>query len=299
MSIWVASSQLPASVMREVKVAGEILGLAIKDWNGGFADDESSVLIAGIERGERRIPNDLIKLLDAKPTLRVIICTPEPLVKQPVVLSNGRIVVLGPPTDRGHVIAALRIMQSPTQINPDRQAHFEVLRRTHWLGWSRGADGPLLELDEQRGTSVGIAVPSGKFLSIASAIASDTLDVNEFAEMLDTAAPSAAIVHLTHDVSEWLIFWPPRQSSLWLCSANRIPTRWQAFPIEPNGWRCLRMPACAGDQLIGVWSNEISDSALQALWIAANDNGVATLSALQSIVVSHPAVSGFVVEVRR
>jgi hypothetical protein len=301
-TVLVAIRHLPASVVLDAREACKAVGLPAADWTGGVPTVAACAAITGLEPGARRIPDDAIALLDATPGLQLVLCAQEPLVKPRVVIGDGRICVLGPPIGRGELIGALRaaLQTPPIAIAHPLNQRFEVLRKSHWIAWTRGGSGPAISLHEQRGATVVIGDGSIDRSEIADAMTSSQSDADR-ESALGAVAGDAGVVHLIDDASAWLLYWPAVHCPLWLCSPHRVPARWDAARgiASVAGRRLLRLPAFPADQLIAAWSEAaIARDALAPVHRLAPDGGSQTLLGLDDLAGEHPEVTGLVVEVR-
>src|SRR6185503_3677312 len=226
MTVLIAIERLPASALLEAREACKTLGLAAVDWVSGIPAGSPIAVISGLEQGVRRIPEELVALVDAIAGLQLVLCAQEPLVKARVVIGDGRVCVLGPPIGRAHMVAALRsvIAPPPPPLDGHGTRRFEVLRRAHWVAWARGSSGPAISLHEQRGTTVVIGDGEDRS-AIADAMTAAQSDEDREAA-LEAVAGRAGVAHLTHDANEWVMYWPIDACPLWLYSPNRVPARW-------------------------------------------------------------------------
>lgn len=301
MTVLIATYRLPATALLEAREACKTLGLATADWIGGLPRFSPSAVISGIDHGARRIPDDVMALLEANPGIQVVLCAQEPLVKPRVVLGDGRVSVVGPPIARAHIAAALRAALPPA-IGLDERVHrrFEALRRSHWIAWARGGAGPAISLHEQGGATVVIGGPSQDRAAIAEAMASSQHEP-DLESTLGTLAGNAGVMHLAHDAGEWVVYWPYVDRPLWLYSPHRIPTHWNAARgiAAVAHRRVLRLPAFPADQLVAAWSDPaIGGDALAQVQRLAPEGGSQTLAGLDDITARHAHVTGLVMEVR-
>jgi hypothetical protein len=301
MTVLVAVDKLPASALLEAREACTTLGLATADWFGGIPDDDPLAVISGLDPGVRRIPDDLMALLDAIPGLHLVLCAQEPLVQPRVVTGDGRVSVLGPPIGRAHIVTALRMaIAPPMPLDTPARGRFEVLRRSHWIAWARGIAGPAISLHEQRGATVVIGDASPDRAAIADVMTSAQRDADREAA-LDAVAGRAGVAHLTHDASEWVLYWPIDHGSLWLYSPNRVPARWNAARgiAAVANRRMLRLPAFPADQLVAACSEApFASDPLTRVHQLATDGGSETITGLQDVAGHNPHVTGVVMEVR-
>jgi hypothetical protein len=300
-TVLVAIDRLPASTVLEARQACKLLGLTAIDWVSGIPRIAPVVMISGLDHGVRRIPDDLVAVLEATPALRLMLCVQEPLVERRVVIGDGRIAVLGPPTDRSHIAAALRAAIQPPVASERRAGQrFEVLRRSHWVAWARGRSGPAISLHEQRGATVVIGGSSHNRAAIADAMSSSQVD-EERESALGVLAGTAGVAHLTPAAAEWVVYWPMDRCPLWIYSPDRIPARWDAARgiAAVASRRLVRFPAFPADQLVAAWSDTPSGGdALAPLHHRMAEGGSETLAGLDELASRNEHITGVVVEVR-
>jgi hypothetical protein len=301
MTVLVAVDKLPASALLEAREACTTLGLATADWIGGVPGGSPFAVICGLDPGERRIPEDLMALLDAVPGLHLVLCAQETLVQPRVVVGDGRVSVLGPPIGRTHIIAALRAaIAPPPSLDVPASGRFEVLRRSHWIAWARGSSGPAISLHEQRGATVVIGDASPDRAAIADVMTSAQRDAEREAA-LGALAGRAGVAHLTHDANEWVLYWPIDHGALWLYSPNRVPARWNAARgiAAVANRRMLRLPAFPADQLVAAWSEApLASDPLTRVHHLAAEGGSETIMGLEDVAGHHPHLTSVVMEVR-
>jgi hypothetical protein len=304
MIVLLAVHKLPATALIEVREACKTLGLATADWNGGTLRAAPFAVIGGLDPGMRRIPDDLVALLEATPGLPLVLCAQEPLIKPMVMLDEGRICVLAPPINRAHVVAALRAAMQPPAVPAllDGQSgrRFEALRRSHWVAWTRGRSGPAISLHEQRGATIVVGGGTCDRAAIADVMVSAHGDTDRESALSDLAG-AVGVAHLTYDAREWVMYWPVERCPLWLYSPDRVPTRWNAARsiAEVADRRLLRLPAFPSDQLVAVWSESpIARDALASVHQLSAEGGSQTLLGLDDVAGQHGHVTGLVMEVR-
>jgi hypothetical protein len=301
-TVLVAIDRLPPSTVLEARQACESLGLTTTDWVSGMVKAAPLAIIGGLDHGVRRIPDDLVALLEATPALRLILCAQEPLVDRRVVIGDGRVSVLGPPVDRTHIGAALRAAILPPAAPSASHSgqRFEVLRRSHWIAWARGRSGPAISLHEQRGATVVIGGASHNRAAIAEVMSSAQVDEDR-ESALGVLAGTTGVAHLTHTATEWVVYWPLHRCPLWIYSPNRIPARWDAARgiAAVTNRRLVRLSAFPEDQLVAVWSDGAgADDALAPVHHLVEEGGSETIIGLDDITSRNDHITGVVMEVR-
>lgn len=286
-------------LIAEIRAACKALNLDIEEWMGGIPRTPPQLVMTALEPGERRLPDDLCQLIEASPGVRAIVFASEPLVKPRITLNQGRVVILAPPVDRVRLIAVARsALGTDERMSPRTEAafRFEILRRQYWVSWARGAEGAKITLDEQTGMTVSIGAATTGHL-VARVHGEKSAEATRGAKLADRLKTDGAVVHLVDDASEWQIYWP-RASPIWICSPQRLPTRWEATSSivgAPSTW--LKLAAFPGDQIIGLWG-EVPEAALGPIRAGMLEGGPETLAALALVVEAYPKLAGIVVELR-
>src|SRR5882672_109740 len=183
-SVVIAVHRLSSALLTEVRAACRTARLAADDWEGGTPRAVPSLVITALEPGERRLPSDVVTVMDTAPGIRAIVCASEPLVKPRISLAGGRVVLLGPPIDRFRLAAVMRAALGEDLFGPAGHGgeRFEVLRRLYWVAWVRGQRSSPVNLDEQRGLTVSFGTPEA-LTGIARLVASDLADEAELAAL--------------------------------------------------------------------------------------------------------------------
>lgn len=292
MTVVLAGEHLMASAEHEVRAACHELGLEVIEWELGRLEVVPRVVIAGLPTGARRIPAELLSLLEASPTVRLILCTHELLVRPRYPVGDGRVCLLGPPVERAHVVTALRVHLG-TNREPEAAAadRFEMLRRTHWIAWSRGRSGPPVSMHAYGGTTLLVGeLAADEREALAGAITTSAPD-------RWLPPPKVGIAHLRDEGTEWVVSWPATAGALWMCSPHRVPVRWDAR--RAAGSPLVRIPAFPSDQLVGLWSpRPFAADPLANRGALVLDSGVDTFANLEQIARDSAEVTGVVMEVR-
>jgi len=287
--------RLSGSLLAEARAACSALDLQAHDWPGGVPRKPAAVLISALAARERKVPEELCAMLEAMPGLRLVLCADEPLV-QPRVVLGDRVTLLSPPISAEAIALALATSVDAEPVAPLAQ-RFEVLRRSHWVAWSRGRGGPPISLYETHGATVvvGDAPDPAALAELFQTSPGDA----QLEASLDQAGGSAAIAHLTPASREWVLYWPAPQP-LWLCSRHRLPTRWDAADaMSTAGRRLIRIPAHPDDQLVAAWSDAAMPSGVLApLENTVVDGGSETIVGMTALTEHIESLTGLVMEVR-
>jgi hypothetical protein len=299
-SVVIAVHRLSSALLTEVRAACKTARLAADDWEGGTPRAVPSLIITALEPGERRLPIDVVTVMDSAPGIRAIVCASEPLVKPRIALAGGRVVLLGPPVDRFRLAAVMRAALGEDLFGPGGPGgpggqRFEALRRLYWVAWVRGQRSSPVNLDEQRGLTVSFGAPEA-LTGIARLVASDLADEAELAAL----GAEGGFVHLADDCTRWVMYWPDLDRPLWLCSPHRLPGCWEiqhAMAASPD--RLVRLTAFPGDQVMAAWAtDQLAGGDLAALKHVAREGGSETLGGLAALVEAQPGLASAVVEVR-
>jgi hypothetical protein len=176
---------------------------------------------------------------------------------------------------------------------------FEALRRTYWVASVRGTTSVPVAIDEQRGLTIAIGPaaalePAGRTMIAAHG------DARHEAELAEILGTEGAVVHLTEEASEWVIYWPRADLPLWLCSHHRIPPRWNigsAFATSTR--RLVRVPAFPGDQLVAGWApGALPADVFASVTEVVLEGGAVTFAAVSSLVSRFASLGGVVIEAR-
>jgi hypothetical protein len=297
-TIALAVRRIAPSLLIEARAACSSLQLPTEDWGGGIPRHAPRIVITSIDIGDRRIPDDVVGLLDATPGVRAVVCSSEPLIKPRIDLADGRVTLLSPPIDRARLVAVLRAaLDAETPLStPDASSRFEVLRRAYWAAWSRGSSSLPIQIHERNG--VTLLFGSADIHDVVRTITADIPDGKLAAELAGMLGRDQAAIHLSQDTAEWRVYWPRRDVPLWMCSPHRLPTRWQINPTLGSGQRFLRISGFPQDQLIaGLAPGDVSDILAPVTDVVA-EGGPATIGTLAQITAEHGALATAVLEIR-
>lgn len=301
MTVALDVQRTPPRLLAEIRAACKALNLEIEEWAGGIPRTPPQLVMTALEPGERRLPDEICQLIEASPGVRAIVCASEPLVKPRIVLNQGRVVILAPPIDRVRLIAVARsALGTDERMSPRTESalRFEILRRQYWVSWARGVESAKITLNEQTGMTVAIgAATNGN--GVSRVLGEKSAEATRGTKLADRLKSEGAVVHLVEDSSEWQIYWP-HASPIWICSPQRLPTRWEATTAisgAPSSW--LKLPAFPGDQIVGLWgATELDDATLDPIRASMLEGGPETLAALALATEQHPGLAGIVAELR-
>jgi hypothetical protein len=301
-TVLLATHRLPPTVLLLAREACKALELTMTDWVSGLPRGAPRAVVAALDRGARRIPDDVMGLLEAIPTLRLVLCAQEPLVKPRVVLGDGRVCVLCPPLERAQLVTALReavLPPLPPRRDTQQSRRFEVLRRSHWIAWTRGRTGPAIALHEAGGATVVIGGAARDPSTVAGVMTSTQSDADREAA-LGLLAGASGVAHLNQDATEWMMYWPLDRCPLWIYSPNRLPACWNAARgiTAVTRRRLLRLPAFPTDQLVAAWSDASPETELAPIHQMLPGGGPETLAGLDELAGRNDHVTGLVMEVR-
>ncbi len=292
MTVAIVSEHLASSAVVESRAACHDLGLEVVEWEPGRLATMPRVVIAGLPSGQRRVPAELVSLLEASSSVRLILCTHEVLVRPRYPVGDGRVCLLGPPVERAQVIAALHIhLGTSRDPEPPSPGRFEMLRRTHWVAWSQAGQSAAISMHDYGGTTLVVGdVSADERDALAGAITTSAVEHWR-------APPGVGIAHLREEATEWVLSWPVTAGALWMCSPHRVPVRWNAAQNGKRELVCL--PAFPSDQLVGVWSPRLlSVDPLAQRGAMVLESGVETFANVEQIARERGDVTGLVMEVR-
>jgi len=292
--------RIDPTLLIEARAACGSLGLATEEWGGGIPRTPPWIVIAAVDPGERRIPEAVCGLLEASPGVRAILCINEPLVRPRVVLGDGRVILLGPPLDRIRLAGVLRAAVGEDMPQVAAATRFEALRRTYWVASIRGTASPALAIDEQRGVTVAIGPEAALDAAGRTMISAALDDVGREAELAEIVGSEGAVLHLTEEASEWLVYWPRPEHPLWLCSHHRIPPCWSlAGAFASSSRRLVRIAACPGDQLVAGWApGALPPDVFASVIEVVLEGGAVTFAAVSALASRFSTLGGVVIEAR-
>jgi len=268
-TVLVSTSELDPALQPAVMAACEQAKAVPMRWNRADGPAPSGIspalLIGVLPAGERRIPDDLLHgVTKTHPGLPLLLLCKETLVRDAVVLNDGRVTLLGQPLTAEKIAARISAVISARGAaeNAAGPAGLRVVRGANWWASAvtRFAGGrppageptfPYLVGSEGEGfaavvtahppepaESAGIknALDSLRRMSVTSAGASGSSQSGALLPL------RSAAVWLPSDASQWSIFVPPTapdsaspnppQSSAWLISSLRLPSVWNAASAE-------------------------------------------------------------------
>lgn len=259
-------------------------------WNGtsdleGNPPINPSLLIAGLRPGDRRIPEDLARVISmVYPTLPLMVLCNEPLIRETVTLYQGRVTLLGIPLTTEVVSERIRgTLQARAQSNPAQDIGPKTplfktpgigtgistreYRRSRWWAASLSRKQDSLEVNETAGFPfvlnsatkgvVSILTPTSAqdiepvTLERAAENFRNGLNAEQIAEALGDHSDVSAGIFLNPQATHWSIYAPSGSASLWLMSPVRLPNRWNISASIASGPSPLhRMRAAGGDLLL-------------------------------------------------
>lgn len=322
-SVLVAMHRLSTSAQAALKVACAAAELPVVPWYGlGRPADGVALVVAGLRAGERRVPEEIARFMDASwPDTPLLLVTDEPL-RQPVLsLVRGRVTLMGQSAlgeqgravidallrdERVDVAAEADAGEATARGTPGGIHSREQLRARFWLARlaaqeDPAAGGPRLPpvLESPRWGLLAAVTPAEE----AAPVALDE-ELFELLRRADRAAaatlaarlPGAGAVMFSPVAEEWTVFWP-LSWPLWLLSSARLPRQWdlglQARAADPA---IARLPAHRDDVVMAL-SNVCPDE--QQVLEALPGGGPALLAALEQVVSRTPVrLGGVLVMVR-
>ena len=257
MAVVLDVARLRGGVEPEVRRCCERLGARPIEWrsSGDEALPATGAVVSALRWGERVIPQALLDRLEVLPRREpLLLLSPEPLVAPSVTLHDG-LVVLVQERNMGRLYGELRLalLRAATAAGGSRSGTPVDERCSEGL-WCAGVETVL----HQQGGSFSALLPLEERLeepemaTLAGALRSICDPPTELASRLGTRA---GFVSLDTDAGEWLIYWPSRAGSLWLCSPERLPqvVELRGVPKATHGdRRTLRLSAGRGDAILAL-----------------------------------------------
>lgn len=159
------------------------------------------VVVAALAERERRVPRECLQFIEKHaPRASLLLVCEESLIRPSVSLADGRITLVAWSSGIESIGARIRVLsaQSPQGGAPVE----ECAAARWWAAYLVGSGGTPLQTDE-----------SG---SLRLAIELDGVSSEEHA--------ASARLELNADADSWRIEWPDVPKTLWLVSAQRLPT---------------------------------------------------------------------------
>lgn len=248
---------------RQAQVRSFVLG------EDGAASSSPALLLAGLPRGERRIPAEVTTLMaHSYRGVPLLLLCDEPLVRPSITLQNGRVSLLGDPLscDRisNRIRTALVAREPSSRSGSGDSSEPSPLRVREYRGreWWAGAVGRKSSDDDADSFPGILRVGRHGIVGLVALAAGGVLtpaESSQLAELVSAQAPDAALASLDARLGQsaaaawyvpsshsWCIYLPG-DARCWLFSASRLPNQWRVAP-GPRGWR--KLAAGAGDCLL-------------------------------------------------
>lgn len=268
---------LADDVAEEVEDACAKIGVQIQRWRGEPLSDpggqDVGLVVAGLGKGQRRVPDDLVQLLDTRyPATPLLLLCHDKLLRPQMSLQGGRITLLGPPAVGPRIRSAIRALVADRVGGPSVdtlrgvagarvQVVAQRIDRSQWwlgtLGTRRHADReesaalPMVHHRRLDGL-VALLPPPGAERPGATQL-SQVLHLLRSHRHGDLEGPLArtlgdtAMIHLGTGEREWIVHWPDRRRPLWLYSVLRLPSLWNLTRTLKG--TLVRMRAAGADLL--------------------------------------------------
>ncbi len=299
---------------RRVHEAARRAGLDPRPWSGRrdwSQTDAPAFVVAGLGRGERRIPSDVVEVvtnvISGAPLL--LLCEDE-LVSRTSSIHRGRVVLVGPPHLPSRVFSELRILFALTQRGTVTRklangSHIhERASSNHWsacLEASAGEECSTLLLDEEECFTAVLAlegtVHRADAAQAARILRSPSSDAERAEELRSSLGTRAGVIHLDASGNEWALYWPHDEAPMVIHSALRLPSTFRPPKRGDGGASIVRLDTCEGDVLLALTAR-IGDGRLTELAPEMGAGGPAVLEAALGATANEGGVCGLVVEVR-
>ena len=325
-AVLVAVHRLPEPLVADVAYACEQGRALYLSWSGDnhlpSMSHSASLLVAGLAKGEREIPEDVFRLMTrGVPGLPLLLLCDDALTKASVSLQSGRVTLLGPPHTRAKVYGRIRMLLAErgrrtetTDLRPDSPLATRECQRALW--WVAGLDcyggapdaAPRrLPVTLHQSTSEGLTgvlpIACGGFKPDASQLAEvmrrPETDARKERALSDLVGSGVGVIHLSPSAREWVFYWPDVKWPLLVHSPLRLPSSFDlAAAIEESDSRLFRLAAAAGDLVAGL-SAPVPSAEGADLRAAAADGGPVLLDLFERALRDHPApLSAVLAEVR-
>ncbi len=326
--VLLCAHRLPEAQLAEVKAAVVASRAAPSVWSGGQAlgaPAGTRLVIAGLEPGERRVPDDLVELLTQRlPDAKLLLLSREPMVRHCISVQGGRVMLLAPPlsaqilSSRIRMILAAERLEDAASFTEGPDMRRELAGPHFWVGTvGRAAPGgaraqPVLSLGEAEGiTAILPTVPDLRLLDEELTQIRDVLRRSdaepEPRALLEAVGPRAGILQLNAAGDDLFCYWPDPGLPLYIHSFQRLPELFAlSRTVEQTGQPLFRLAVSPGDILIACtgpqWSSQpgaglaVERAALDAA-LAAGGPAVASVLA-QSFEEGDLTSTALVVEVR-
>jgi hypothetical protein len=220
--------------------------------------ESPTVVVAGLEDGDRRIPEELLTLLRREHTADalLLICN-EPLIRPSVSLCRGRVALVGSDATADTIASQLRILLA---------GHATLFgsgyagERAHPYWWSRDtnpADATSVQCIEEHGgfTHVfaldgAIDLPPASILALRKSLR-DHSDhpTNSLRPLGNRLGSTLGATHYNPQRETILLMWPPTPHTLWMVSPVRLPV---LCDLSCLGKGITYMQAAGGDVLLAL-----------------------------------------------
>jgi hypothetical protein len=290
-------------------------GLEARPWSGRCewsSSDAPAFVVAGLGRGERRIPAEVVDVVTrVVPGAPLLLVCEEELASRTSSIHRGRVMLLGPPLSPSRLFSEMRILLA--------RAHGRTLRRdigtgahireraaaSHWTAQLEGsaADDQSSFVAEDDGSLTAVLGFDGPVRRADAARSSrilraDTTDTQRSEELRASLGSRAGVVHLGAKGDEWVLYWPNDHASILIHSPLRLPNAFQPPKHGEGAAPIVRLGTCEGDVLLAL-AAPLADGGFAALASEMSGGGPAVVDALaRREACDGKRARGIVVEVR-
>lgn len=248
-------------------------------WSEGDAISagSSSLVVAGLRAGERKIHSDVIRLVDAGgDDAHLLLLSPEPLVRPVVTLQEGKVVVTSAMPEADQMYSLVRMLagnvEGEESLAPTAWSG-EISQSVHVKSKIAGMTLAVIPIWDARSASdvetVEIPLSTSEECAPIAGRASELLD--KVTAVLAGAGPEGAkgatvgvaiseavrdeagVVGLSPDGRTWMFYWPRPAGTLRLFSKQRLPQLFDvAGAIRSSDNSLLRIGAQNGDLVLAA-----------------------------------------------
>jgi hypothetical protein len=281
---------LDGGELAEVRAACALAGAAFVPMRDARdAVSSSTLIVAALRRGERRLSASVVDLMTQRPEAGVLLVSDDPLIRPVVATHNGRVTLLSRPATPARLRGTVRMLLP-------RGPGTEHLDPHVWTAVVGAADAPMVPAVRRDPTGVTAVFPlepgwSGahELCEEVDLIAQARVDEEERLRRLrELLGNAAGMIHLDAVGRAWVAYWPTTRCPLLLCSPMRLPRVCNI--AEAASRHLLALGASPGDLVIAM-SNPLPG------WSDAHvgDGGPAFIEHLESRGETTP---GLVMELR-
>ncbi len=299
------------SLVAEVTAQCEKAGLRAVLWadlNAAppLAGKSPTLLVAELPPGERRIPDQVVSLMNHTFSDAPLLLVCSDVLHRPAIsLQNGRVTLVGPPASPPRLLGRMRALLAGRI--PTKRAHLEtseLVNARWWVGAlsPSGVAVPPLRQQVAEGVTAllpaaGARVGDDDLAKALTILRRGQASAEEHAQSLGALLGTrAGLVHLSSTAETWTFYWPDLPGQLVLGSTQRFPHQWDlAAALHRTGQKFARLGAAGGDTVVATTAALPSVGLVEAM----ADGGPAVLDLLNDhFARAQASFCGVVSEVR-